>query len=103
MYLLHHSLVYQGTWTMELHSVAHGKNHQVGVGTAAWNSVKQGCPINPLQRQPVYSMRMSCVRGIFGWMKDGQDIAPRMLRCSLELIFFRTPTRWHICSEANLL
>jgi len=39
-------------------------------------------------------MRMSCVRGIFGWMKDGQDIAPRTLRCSLELIFFRTPTRW---------
>ena len=39
-------------------------------------------------------MSMSCVRGIFGWIRDGQDIAPRTLRCSLELIFFRTPTRW---------
>jgi hypothetical protein len=37
---------------------------------------------------------MSCVRGIFGWIRDGQDIEPRTLRRSLELIFFRTPTRW---------
>ncbi len=56
--------------------------------------MKQGSPKNPLQRQPCYSMSMSCVRGIFGWIRDGQDIAPRTLRCSLELIFFRTPTRW---------
>jgi hypothetical protein len=52
-----------------------------------------GVSHNPLQRQPVYGMKMSCVRGIVGWMKDDQDIAPRTLRCSLALIFLRRSMR----------
>jgi len=92
MCLLLHWLVFQVIQTMELHSLDSEKNHQGGVDTAAWNRVKQGSPINPLQRQPVCGMKMSCVRGIFGWMNDDKDITPRTLRCSLELIVLRKST-----------